>query len=99
NSIIAQNVASANLDLSATLISLGHNLIGSTAGVAGLVSSDLTGLNPALGSLQSNGGPTQTLALLSGSPAIDAGDPTAAPGTDQRGLPRVVNAIIDIGAF
>ena len=52
-----------------------------------------------LGSLQNNGGPTPTLALLSGSPAIDAGDPTAAPATDQRGLARVVNGIIDIGAF
>ncbi len=50
-----------------------------------------------LGTLADNGGPTRTLALRVGSPAIDAGsaatDPTtSAPlAVDQRGLPRVVN--------
>ena len=54
-----------------------------------------------LGPLQDNGGPTFTHALLTGSPAIDAGDNTDAPLFDQRGpgFPRIVNGIIDIGAF
>jgi hypothetical protein len=51
--------------------------------------------------LADNGGPTQTMALLPGSPAIDAGDNTVASEWDQRGrgYPRIVNGIIDIGAF
>src|SRR5262249_41905117 len=52
-----------------------------------------------VGPLRNNGGPTLTHALLCGSPAIDAGDNTDAPPTDQRGFPRIVNGIIDIGAF
>ena len=54
-----------------------------------------------LGPLQNNGGPTQTQALLPGSPAIDAG---TLPGTgefDQRGagFARVSNGRVDIGAY
>lgn len=50
-----------------------------------------------LAALAANGGPTATLALLDGSPAIDTGTTTDAPATDQRGQPRV--APIDLGAF
>jgi hypothetical protein len=35
-----------------------------------------------------NGGPTQTIALLAGSPAIAAGNSAGAPDIDQRGMPR-----------
>jgi hypothetical protein len=49
--------------------------------------------------LADNGGPTRTIALLAGSPAIDAGDITAAPFTDQRGFPRPAGSAPDIGAF
>jgi len=53
-----------------------------------------------LGTLGDYGGATQTLALLAGSPAIGAGMASATnPATDQRGLPRVVNGSLDIGAF
>jgi len=56
-----------------------------------------------LGPLQDNGGSTFTHELLSGSPAIDAGDPnfTPPPFFDQRGpgFDRVVNSRIDIGSF
>jgi CSLREA domain-containing protein len=56
-----------------------------------------------LGPLGDNGGPTQTIALGSGSVAINAGDNAAAAGliTDQRGagFPRIVNGRVDIGAF
>jgi hypothetical protein len=58
-------------------------------------------LDPLLAPLGDYGGPTQTMALLPGSPALDAGDPTfSSPGaTDQRGLPRVADGRLDIGAF
>lgn len=54
--------------------------------------------NPLLGPLANNGGPTPTMALLPGSPAIDAGDSSLAPATDQRGQPRVSGAVVDLGA-
>ncbi len=50
-----------------------------------------------LAPIADNGGLTQTMALLNGSPAIDTGTPTGAPTTDQRGLPRF--GVVDIGAF
>ena len=56
-------------------------------------------LNPRLGPLADNGGSTLTHALLSGSPAINAGDNTGAPATDQRGWPRIACGTTDIGAF
>ena len=58
-------------------------------------------VDPRLGSLSSNGGPTQTLALLPGSPAIDAIPPVGAgcPATDQRGISRPQGPACDIGAF
>jgi hypothetical protein len=99
NNIIADNTASSGPDLWGYLGSLGHNLIGSTGGAAGFDPTDLLNVRPLLGPLQNNGGPTQTMALLPGSPAIDAGDTTGAPDTDQRGFPRIVGGTIDIGAF
>ena len=61
--------------------------------------------DPLLGSLADNGGFTQTHALHIGSPAIDAGDPTVCPATDQRGFLRPFDgngdgvAICDMGAY
>ncbi len=87
-------------------ISEGNNLIGGTNGTSGWVSSDLIGtstpINPVLAPLENYGGPTQTMALLPGSPALDAGSIALLPAsltTDQRGLPRAVNGAVDIGAF
>jgi hypothetical protein len=61
------------------------------------------GVNPLLGPLQFNGGPTQTMALLPGSPALGAGTDFSLlggiPGTDQRGLPRPGPDGFDVGAF
>jgi hypothetical protein len=60
-------------------------------------SNDLIGGDPLLAPLGDYGGPTQTMALLPGSPAIGGGDAALAPATDQRGLPRF--GPTDIGAF
>jgi hypothetical protein len=55
--------------------------------------------DPKLGPLADNGGPSLTMALLPGSPAIDAGNTSLAPATDQRGFPRPAGLAADIGAF
>ena len=77
------------------------NLIGNSKDASGFGSTDLLNVDPRLAALQDNGGPTFTMALLPGSPAIDAGDNTDAPEFDQRGsgFPRIVGGTIDIGAF
>jgi hypothetical protein len=115
NTIIAGNTLSGN-DASGPDVlgvnnnpfgSLGYNLIGNTTGSTGWASTDLLNVNPLLGSLANNGGPTQTMALMVGSPALGAGivafitnPPFAGPPfTDQRGLPRIKNGTVDIGAF
>ena len=76
-------------------------LVGDSADASGFAPTDLLDIDPLLGPLADNGGPTLTMALLPGSPAIDAGDNTDAPEWDQRGpgLPRIVDGTIDIGAF
>jgi hypothetical protein len=59
------------------------------------------GPNPLLGPLQDNGGPTETMALQPGSPAIDLVPPLAAqcPATDQRGVSRPVGSACDAGSY
>jgi predicted outer membrane repeat protein/parallel beta-helix repeat protein len=56
-------------------------------------------VDPLLGPLQDNGGFTQTMALGASSPAIDSGDDTNCPATDQRGVTRPQGAACDIGAY
>ncbi len=84
-----------------------NNLIGDAATAGGFVNGvngNIVGVADAkLGAIASNGGPTQTFALLVGSPAIDKGNNAAAAGltSDQRGSPfvRIFGGTIDIGAF
>ena len=82
----------------------GHNLFDSSDAGAqcGAVASDLNA-GPNLGALANNGGPTQTEALLSGSPAIDAADDglctKETAGIDQRGITRPQGTHCDIGAY
>jgi len=83
---------------SSTITSQGNNLVSDSL-TDFTASGDQVNTDPRLGVLRNNGGPTQTLALLGGSPAIDAGNNSGAPATDQRGITRPVNAIVDIGAF
>jgi hypothetical protein len=103
NSIVAGNTAtSSGPDAWGTVASRGNNLIGQTDGSSGWVSSDLTGtsatpLDPLLASLGDYGGPTQTMALLAGSPALNAGDPTQLGIADQRGVVRAGG--VNIGAY
>jgi len=89
------NYFAANADV---FTSLGHNLSSAAAGTSCILTqpTDLPNTNPQLGPLQDNGGPTQTHALLTGSPAIDAGDTTLI--TDQRGIARPQGTTDDIGA-
>ncbi len=87
----------------------GNNLIGNAGDSTGLTdgeNGDLVGttdapIDPLLGDLQNNGGTTPTVALLEGSPAIDAGSNPNNLTTDQRGegFDRTVGDATDIGAF
>jgi hypothetical protein len=120
--IVAQNLddfAGAGPDVFGHFDTGGHNLIGDFNGSTGFFLVDPTDqmgftgspLDPKLGPLQNNGGPTWTHPLLAGSPAIDHGDnaaldPTGLPlKSDQRGRRRVKDgngdgrAVSDIGAF
>lgn len=101
SSIIANNTSTQNLAdegaLVGVLITGSHNLItvANKALPVGTLTSD-----PKLAPLAGNGGSTRTLALKSGSPAIDTGDAGGLP-FDQRGSgrPRSIGGIADIGAF
>jgi hypothetical protein len=116
NAIVAGNTVgggfgmdtSCGPDICGAVTQANHNLVGIGDGSTGLVNGQTgnqvgTGaqpLDPKLGPLQDNGGPTPTQALLAGSPAIGAGDPVASPGpTDQRGFLRLSGGHIDIGAY
>jgi hypothetical protein len=86
SSIVAGNTAASSADVSGTIATNTFNLIGGDA---------------LLGPLADNGGPTLTHAISLSSPAINAGDPAIATGTDQRGagFDRVSLGRADIGAF
>lgn len=79
-----------------TLTDAGKNISADNSLTFGINSS--TNTNPKLGALADNGGPTRTMLLLAGSPAINAGDDTVAPGFDQRGFARPEGIHSDIGA-
>jgi hypothetical protein len=102
NTIVALNTADQGPDIDGAITSQGHNLIGNNKDASGFAESDFVGtvdnpIDPLLGPLQDNGGPTQTMALQEGSLAIDNGDPDGAPALDQRGFAR--DSFPDIGAF
>ena len=80
----------------ATVVSGGHNLVQDDS--CNPVASDIIDANAEIGPLADNGGPTQTHALLAGSPAIDAGDDAACPAIDQRGVARPQGSHCDTGS-
>jgi CSLREA domain-containing protein len=106
NSIVAGNLDRSTTnpgpDCAATITSLGHNIIGEDTGCTVTpASGDLIGtagspVDPVLGPLADNGGPTQTHALVAGSPALDSAGP-GCPPADQRGAPRT--GACDRGAY
>ena len=115
NSIIARNSSANGPDMKGDLASQGFNLIGNNSGAnistpqaSDQIGTSAASIDPLLGPLQNNGGPTFTHALLLGSPAIDKGESSGATA-DQRGLgrrkdiPALANAPggdgADIGAF
>ena len=115
NSIIADNISTTSVpplvpDCYAapnnSITSLGFNLIENLTGCfTVLLPSDITGVDPVLGTLKNNGGPTLTHELKTGSPAIDVGNPLTCALTDQRLIARPMDGdnngttICDMGAF
>lgn len=100
NTIISGSPSGGSCGGAAQLTSQGDNI--SSDGTCNLVGpGDRNNLDPLLGPLASNGGFTQTHALLPGSPAIDAVTHGACPppGTDQRGFGRPAGPSCDIGAY
>jgi hypothetical protein len=114
NSVIAGNGTGGDCseEYEGIIASQGYNLIGNSTGcpftraTGDLVGTSNKPIDPKLGSLQDNGGPTFTHALYSISPAVDAGNP-AEPGSgenacllkDQRGVTRPKGTACDIGAY
>ena len=99
NSIIAGNTKTGPVmdNCSGTITDGGHNI--EDDATCSLGASSMSNTDPKLDplGLQDNGGPTKTIALLPGSPAIDASS-TNCPATDQRGVTRS-SPNCDIGAF
>jgi hypothetical protein len=95
NTLLAANIPA---NCSGTITDVGHNL--SSDGSCNFTNvGSLNNTDPKLGPLADNGGPTFTMALLPGSPAINAGDPVGAPPADQRGVTRPQGPGVDLGAF
>ena len=110
NSIVAGNTLTVGngpdiYQPSGTITPTGVNLIGNLAGSTLTAGPAVLTDSPLLAPLASNGGPTQTMALLPGSPAIDAATVIAGLTTDQRGFTRsrdgnaIAGALPDIGAY
>jgi predicted outer membrane repeat protein len=124
NSIVANNTATGggapdcDSSLAAPLTRLGYELIKNQTGctfgsvvappITDTSTGYLTGVDPQLGGLTDNGGPTQTRRPLATSPVINAGNPATPSGTggaceatDQRGQPRTTSRVLpcDMGAF
>jgi hypothetical protein len=88
DTILKAGASGANIANSfGTVTSLGYNLSGDAGGGFLTNATDQINTDPILGPLQDNGGPTMTMALRAGSPAIDKGK-SSDLATDQRGAPR-----------
>lgn len=100
SSILAGNV-NGDLSFSQTIANFAssYSLVQAPAAGIALGPTNITGVDPQLGALADNGGPTRTMLVSPGSPAYNAGDPSFAGAglLDQRGQARVYQ-VIDIGA-
>lgn len=90
------------------IISLGYNIADDAANSCGFTAAGDRIANPQLGPLAGNGGPTATMAIPAGSPAVDGGNPQGCTGAnggpllvDQRGVarPAAGSGLCDIGAY
>jgi CSLREA domain-containing protein len=107
NSLVARNSAPAGPDLLGSIAArfslvgdgTGSDVTNTDGNQVGNVSPNTGPIDPLLGSLADNGGPTRTRALLPGSPAIDAASSDGCPGKDQRGIPRPQGPACDIGSY
>lgn len=108
NSIVTRSATTSPYDLevrnggSVNAADSVHNVIGGMNGIVGLVDgvngNQISAASPLVGTLGNYGGPTRTLPLLPGSPALDAGAAAVGlPAADQRGVARV--GAPDVGAF
>jgi CSLREA domain-containing protein len=102
NSIIANSLSGG--DCNGGDVNINTNNLVEDGGCSSNGTNFLSGVDPNLDVLADNGGPTQTMALILGSPAIDAGDDTTCTNApvsnlDQRGVTRLSGAHCDIGAF
>ncbi len=95
NSILAYPAGTTNA--CGTITDRGYNL--SSDGSPKFGTNSHNNFGPKLSALANNGGPTETMALQAGSPAIDAIYDSSAPPFDQRGVPRPFGPRSDIGAF
>lgn len=110
NSLLAGNTGGNYMSFGGTAVSNGYNLSDDSSAASFLTSTgDQNGVGAGLDTngLQDNGGPTKTVALVSGSPAVDAvpvaactwADGATPLTSDQRGVTRPQGAACDIGAF
>ncbi len=103
--ILAGNSANEGADCHGPISSTGNNLLGIVtdcdyrAGPSDLMGTSASPLNPLLGPLQNNGGPTETHSLMVNSPAINAGERKSELLLDQRGAQRAQTGVTDIGSF
>ena len=96
NTIIAQNT-SGDCSITGSMTSENNNL--DSDSTCNFNDPTDQHADPGLGPLANNSGPTPTMALASGSPAVDAGDDSNCPGVDQRGIARPQGPHCDLGAF
>src|SRR5262245_7981133 len=99
SSIVAGNTDAGGgaPDCAGTPSSLGGNLFGDGSGCSLVPGVDVIDPAPGLGALADNGGPTKTVALAAGSPALGLG--TGCAASDQRGAPRSLGGKCDAGAY
>jgi hypothetical protein len=107
NTILAGGIAASGddcyLSSFSVLTSLGHNAEDHDPNPDpdcqdSFTSADHTDLVLALGPLQDNDGPTDTMLPAAGSPVVDQGDATACASVDQRGVARPQGGGCDVGA-